>query len=107
MHDSDCRESQDPGRKNNMHDQGLPDVRGEDLANLVANHVYKTALDRVISLDGSSNQFNNFISAVTESPTDSSLEQGGLLIPAPAAGAAQDLAAAPFEQGRLDRGQER
>jgi len=49
-----------------MHDnasQSLPDVRGEDMANLVRNHAGTTALDRIMSLNSSGNTFNNFISA--------------------------------------------
>jgi len=50
-----------------MHDsvgQGLPDVRGEDMAALLsADHApdIKTALDRVLSLNYSSSVFNNYI----------------------------------------------
>ena len=43
--------------------QSLPDVRGEDMANLVRNRAGTTALDRVMSLNSSGNTFNNFISA--------------------------------------------
>jgi hypothetical protein len=49
-----------------MHDnasQLLPDVRGEDMADLVREHAGTTALDRVVSLNSSGNTFNNFIAA--------------------------------------------
>lgn len=44
-------------------DQLLPDVRNEGMANLVRNHAAMTALDRVMSVNSSSNRFNNCISA--------------------------------------------
>jgi hypothetical protein len=53
-----------------MHDnagQSLPDVRSEDMASLVRNHAGMTALDRIMSLNSSSNTFNNFISADPDS----------------------------------------
>lgn len=43
--------------------QLLPDVRGEDMADLVRNRAGTTALDRIMSLSSSGNTFNNFISA--------------------------------------------
>jgi len=76
MHDTDSRGPQDPERKAHMHDnagQLLPDVRGEDMANLVGSrvgsHAGTTALDRIMALNSSSNTFNNFISADLDSST--------------------------------------
>jgi hypothetical protein len=48
-----------------MHD--MPDVRGEDIASLLKKRSAMTALDRLVSRDSSSNQFNNFISADPDS----------------------------------------
>jgi hypothetical protein len=53
-----------------MHDNpslSLPDVRGDDMANLVRNHAGRTALDRIMSLNSAGNTFNNFISADPDS----------------------------------------
>ena len=73
MYDTDSRgltdvrgEDHGPERKTHMNDivgQLLPDVRGEDMANLVRNRAGTTALDRIMSLNSSGNTFNNFISA--------------------------------------------
>ncbi len=52
-----------------MHDNAepLPDVRFEDMTILVRNHADMTALDKIMSHSGSSNRFNNYISADTSS----------------------------------------